>query len=78
MSGEEKVQAGQGSRITVELIDVLMRGLETARSNALVAGEETSLFCGVAYSNGPVSCPVSYWHSDTGTGEVCPWLYTHA
>src|SRR5436190_22651234 len=69
-------QGGGGTNIAVEVMDVLMRGLDTARRNIGAQNEgeggqggEAGLFCGFAYGSPGTFCPLFYWHSETLTEE---------
>lgn len=58
---------GNMSGVGADVMEVILRGLETARSDLgdrEGGGEELSLFCGFAYGAPGTFCPFAYWHSD--------------
>jgi hypothetical protein len=71
-----QTQGSRGANLGVDLIDVVIRNLETARANIeggagpAAAG---ATFCGVLYAQagGPL-CPLLYYHSLTDEGETAP------
>lgn len=53
-----------GSSVGADVMDVIARGLETARRELPGDGGELGLFCGFAYGEPGTFCPFFYWHRD--------------
>lgn len=73
-SSQYSAQPGGGSA-AVDVMDVIMRGWDTARRNMGTegdgkGGEEAGLFCGFAYGSPGTFCPLFYWHADSVTKEA--------
>jgi hypothetical protein len=63
---QSSVQGGGGAGVAVDVMEVLMRGLETARRDIEAQDEgEAGLFCGFAYGSPGTFCPFAYWHSES-------------
>lgn len=67
-------QGIRGTNVGVDVMDVIMRGLETARRNLESrdnegggGGEAADLFCGFAYGSPGTFCPLFYWHADAAS-----------
>jgi len=61
-------QGSQGANVAVDVMDVLLRGLDTARRNIESqeeGAEGAGLFCGFAYASPGTFCPLFYWHAET-------------
>lgn len=73
MAGNDTSQSspqGGGAGTAVDVMEVLMRGLSTARRDldARDDGEgdrAAGLFCGFAYGSPGTFCPFAYWHSES-------------
>ncbi|MFC7490055.1 MULTISPECIES: hypothetical protein [unclassified Knoellia] len=64
-----------GANVGVDVMEVIMRGLQTARqdlTNEGEGGEEAGIFCGFAYGSPGTFCPLAYWHSDAIVEEAMP------
>ncbi|MDT0214025.1 hypothetical protein Q9R29_09015 [Rothia sp. ARF10] len=61
-TGSTGTMAGVGA----DVMEVILRGLETARKGSAdrEGGEELGLFCGFAYGAPGTFCPFAYWHSE--------------
>lgn len=60
-------QSTRGTNVGADVMDVIARGLETARRDLADqegGGEELGIFCGFAYGEPGTFCPFFYWHSD--------------
>jgi hypothetical protein len=68
MNDSDKTQYAQQSLnqnadLGAGLIDVLIRGLETAKRNLEDGdGPEVREFCALAYGTPGTFCPLAYWH----------------
>jgi hypothetical protein len=69
-----QTRGSRGANLGVELIDVVIRNLETAKTNleggAELAAEGTT-FCTVLYAEPGHFCPLIYYHSVT-EAETAP------
>lgn len=68
-----QTQGSQGANLGVDMIDVLIRNLETAKAN-MEGGKEFAaasgpVFCTFFYVDSSVVCPLGYFHTLTDETE---------
>ena len=64
---------GGGAILGVDMLDVLIRNLETAKASFAEAGTKLEEGKGLAAAEGPVFCSLLY----AVPGQICPFFYFH-